>query len=259
MKCLIINGSPSNSYKWGGKITESFTGKLIDEVKNVMSQGAPVEFEEIRLMDINLPYCKGCYNCFYNGENTCPHSALVQPIMQKIKEADCLILTSPVYALNVSGLIKNFFDLAAYNYHRPSFFDKKALVISSTAGGAAKSACKYMRDTLKHWGFNRVYTLPVIRMGATEVSEKHKNSCAKIADQFLDDVLSGKLYSPSFKRVFYFQLWKTMGAKTPDNADGQYWSESGLSNRFYSPNVKMGYPKKVLGKMVSSMFQKVMK
>jgi hypothetical protein len=116
-----------------------------------------------------------------------------------------------------------------------------------------------MRDTLKHWGFNRVYTMPVIRMGATELSEKHKNRCTKIANKLLDGVLSSRLYSPSFKRIFYFQLWKTMGAKTPDNADGRYWAESGLSKRFYSPKVKMGYPKKLFGKTVSGMFQKVMK
>lgn len=259
MKCLIINGSPSKSYMWNDVLTQSFTGKLAKEIQNTMSQLGKVDFEEIRLIDVGLPYCKGCYNCFYKGENSCPHAKLIQPIMEKIKEADCVILTSPVYALNVSGLIKNFFDLTAYNYHRPSFFDKKALVISSTAGGMAKKTCKYMRDTLKHWGFNRVYVLSVVRMGAVEISEKLKIKCQVVAEKFYNDVASGKLYPPTFKRVFYYQLWRNMSNGNPDSADYRYWQESGLISQTFSPKVRIGFIKKTFGKMINSLINKVAK
>lgn len=258
MKCLIINGSPSKSYSWDGNVTTSFTAKLADEVKSAMSANGDVEFEEIRLIDANLPYCRGCYNCFYKGEDKCPHRALVQPIAEKIKEADCLILTSPVYALHVSGLIKNLFDLTAYNFHRPRFFNKKALVISSTAGGAAKTVCKYMRDTLEHWGFNRVYTLPIIRMGAVDLTDKMKLKCQMSAKKLYAGTSSGIPHSPSFKYVFYYQLWRSMSLKTP-GADRDYWQESGLVNHEYAPNVRIGSVKRVFGKTMFGMFKRVMK
>ncbi|WP_409198031.1 NAD(P)H-dependent oxidoreductase [Methanobrevibacter acididurans] len=35
-----------------------------------------------------------------------------------------MILTSPVYALNVSALMKNFIDHTSYFYHRPYFLIK---------------------------------------------------------------------------------------------------------------------------------------
>jgi multimeric flavodoxin WrbA len=259
MKCLIINGSPSKSYTWNNILTESFTGKLAKEVQDTMSQLGKVDFEEIRLIDAGLPYCRGCYNCFFKGENSCPHAKYVQPIMEKIREADCVILTSPVYALNVSGLIKNFFDLTAYNYHRPAFFDKKALVISSTAGGAAKKICKYMRDTLKHWGFNRVYTLPVVRMGAYELDEKLKRRCRAAAVKFYKDVASGKLHPPTFKRLLYYQLWRNLSKGNADSADYRYWRDSGLVRHAFSPKIRIGFIKRAFAGMINGLLKKVSK
>lgn len=259
MKCLIINGSPAKNYSWNGAMMQSFTSKLVDEVKETMSRLGEMEYDEIWLSEVNLPYCKGCYNCFLKGEDKCPHAGLVQPIINKMKEADCVILTSPVFALHVSALVKGFFDLAAYNYHRPSFFDKRALVVSSTAGGMAKRNCKYMRDTLKHWGYNAVYTLPVIRMGASELNEKMKRKCHSVATALYDSMKSGRLKSPSFKRVFFYQLWKVLSLGGADGSrDRIYWETSGLGGHQYAPIVKVGVVKDVFGKIMSGILRKVM-
>jgi multimeric flavodoxin WrbA len=259
MKCLIINGSASKSYLWNGAVIEGFTGRLTEEVKNEMRRLGEVEFEEIRLSDVNLPYCRGCHTCFTRGEKYCPHNKLVSPLVEKIREADCMILTSPVYALNVSALVKGLFDLTAYNYHRPSFFDKKALVISSTAGGMAWRVCAYMRDTLKHWGFNRVYTLAVIRMGAPEPNEKTKEKCRAAARRFYADAASGRLHAPSLKRVFYYQLWRNLSLGSRESPDYAYWQESGLVNHEFSPQVKTGPAKKAFGKMINGLLRSMMK
>ncbi|WP_347707330.1 NAD(P)H-dependent oxidoreductase [Clostridium sporogenes] len=50
-----------------------------------------------------------------------------------MEKADALIVTSPVYSLQITGLLKNSIDHMAYNFHRPRFFTKKALVITTTA------------------------------------------------------------------------------------------------------------------------------
>jgi multimeric flavodoxin WrbA len=260
MKCLIINGSSSKSYMWNGVTTKSFTGKLVEEIKSVMEQQGEIKFEEVLLKDINIPYCIGCYNCFYKGEGNCPHHELVQSLVEKISEADCLILTSPVYSLNVSALVKGFFDHTSYLYHRPRFFDKKALVISSTAGGAAKANCKYMRDTLKHWGFNEVYSLPIVRMGANELTEKMKYRCQITAKKFYKDVKSKKLHNPSFKRIFFYQLWRNASiASTAPEADHNYWQKSGLVKHEFAPIIKINIVKRIFSKAVYSMFSKLMK
>jgi len=254
MKCLIITGSPSKKYQFGGKIIDAFTGQLVAEVQAEMERLGEISFEEIRLKNENLPYCEGCYNCFVRGEEHCHHAAKFQPIMQKIREADCLILTSPVYALNVSALVKGFFDLGAYNHHRPSFFAKKALVVSSTAGGFAKKACAYMRDELLIWGFNRIYTLPVIRMGATDLTPKMKVACRKMAKRLYNDTAGGKLHSPALKQVFFYQLWRNMSKEDKTAADYAYWHKSELGSNVFAPMVKIGAGKWLFGKLVNGLF-----
>ena len=257
MKCLIINGSPSKSYSFGNGTTTSFTAKLTDEVKSSMSKLTAVEFEEIKLVDVNIPYCKGCYNCFLKGENSCPYSEFVQPIIEKIKEADCLIFTSPVYAMNVSALVKNFIDVTAYNYHRSSFFDKKALVIGSTAGAAAKSVCKYMRDVLKYWGFNSVYSLSVIRMGANDLNDKMRKKC-RLSAQKLYKAATSELRQPSFKRVFFYQVWRASSINN-SGADHDYWEKSGLVKYDYAPIIKLGIIKRIFAKAMFNLLKKAMK
>ena len=259
MKCLIITGSPSKKYPWGDKIIEGFTGQLVAEVKSEMTRFGEVSFEEIRLSDVNLPYCKGCYNCFSKGEEHCPHSALVRSIMQKIRESDCLIFTSPVYALNVSALIKGFFDLGAYNHHRPCFFTKKALVVSSTAGGYAKKVCGYIRDELLHWGFNRVYTLPAIRMGAGEPTPKMKTACRKAAKRLYNDTTSGKLHSPAIKQVFFYQLWRNMSKSDKTSADYIYWHENEMGKHEFAPIVKLSFGKRLFGKVFNGLLGQISK
>jgi len=259
MKCLIIHGSAAKTYQWNGKTTQSFTARLAHEVQAEMARLGEVSFEEIHLCDLALPYCRGCYNCFSKGESKCPHAAVYQPIMEKIQQADCLIITSPVYALNVSALVKCFFDLGAYNHHRPQFFAKKALTVSSTAGGYAKKACRYMRDELMHWGFNRVYTLPVIRMGAAELTPKMQAACRKAARLLYRDTASGKLHSPSLKRVFFYQLWRVMSKGDKTGIDYSYWHKSDLGKHEFAPEVKIGIAKKICGKIICGLLNKAMK
>jgi len=259
MKCLIINGSASKAYPFNGKLIESFSAQLVGHVRAEMARMGEVSFEELYLCDLALPYCKGCYNCFFKGEGSCPHTAVYQPVMEKIREADCLIITSPVYALNVSALVKCFYDLGAYNHHRPQFHTKKALTVSSTMGGYAKKACKYMRDELMHWGFNCVYTLPAVRMGAAEPTPKMTTACQKAARRLYTDTASGKLHSPSLRRVFFYQLWRVMSKNDKASADYAYWHNNGFAQREFAPGVKLGMGKRLFGKALKGLLGKAMK
>ena len=53
-------------------------------------------------------------------------------------EADGVIFASPVYSINVSGVFKVFVNRFSYVFHRPLFFDKKALLLSITGAAGTK-------------------------------------------------------------------------------------------------------------------------
>lgn len=80
------------------------------------------------------------------GEDKCPLKDDRALIEQKLRGADGIILSSPVYVNNVSGLMKNFIDRFAYTNHRPCFHRQKVLTVANTGVGGQKktlSALKY--------------------------------------------------------------------------------------------------------------------
>lgn len=243
MKYVIINGSP----RVGN------TCEVIKQVKNNLNG----EFEEIHLAKEKIPLCKGCYNCIMKGEEKCPHHKAVGPIMEKISDCDAVIIGSPVYAMNVTAVLKNFLDHTAYLYHRPEYFTKKALVVVTTAGAGHKKVAKYIDETLRHWGVNKVYKIPMACGGKDELETK---GIDKVAQKFSSDVESGKLHGPKFGDIIFFDVWKAMASSSdPIEADRDFWHKAGLINHDFAPEVKLNFIKKSFSKLMFFVLKRVMK
>lgn len=241
MKYLVINGSP----RVGN------TCKVIKQVKCNLEG----EFEEIHLAREDIGLCRGCYNCIMIGEDKCPHHGKITPIVEKMKDCDAIIIGSPVYAMNVTALLKNFLDHTAYLYHRPEFFTKKALVVVTTAGAGQKKVAKYLDETLRHWGVNKVYEITMACGGKDSLETKEID---KISKKFAGDVESGKLHSPKFADIVFFNVWKAMAVSSePIEADMKYWNETGLINHDFAPEVKLNIFKKVFSKLMFFVFRKM--
>ena len=243
MKYLIINGSPRKKNTW----------KIVTQVKRNLDG----DFEEIHLSKEDIPLCKGCHNCVINGESYCPHHTIIKPIIEKIRDSDGLIIASPVYAMNVTALLKNFLDHTAYLYHRPEFFTKKALVIVSTAGAGHKDVSKYLDETLRHWGVNKVYKIAIACGGKDELET---DKIDKTAIKFNSDVKSQKLHSPKLMDIVFFNVWKAMNyIDEPMKADREYWIKNDLINHDFSPEVKLGIFKTLFSKISFNFLKRVIK
>lgn len=240
MKYLIINGSPRKKNTW----------KIVEQIKLNLDG----ETEEIHLIKQKIPMCNGCYKCFNEGEDKCPHHDIINPIVEKLKQADGLIITSPVYAMNVTALLKNLFDHTAYFFHRPEFFDKKALIVVSTAGAGQKKVAKYMDETLRHWGFNKTYKLALACGGKEHLETKEIDKTAK---RFNEDVKSKKLHSPKFGDILFFNVWKAMATSSnPIPADKKYWEETNFINHDFAPTIKLNIIKRAFGKLMYFILKK---
>lgn len=243
MKYLIINGSPRKKNTW----------QIVKQAKTNIDG----EFEEIHLMKQKIPICNGCYKCIIETEKNCPHYDIVNPIVEKIKESDGLIITSPVYAMNVTALLKNFLDHTAYIYHRPMFFDKKALVAVTTAGGGKKDVANYIDETLRHWGFNKVYKIAIACGGKETLETKEVD---KTAEKFRKDVESKKLHSPKLGDIVFYNVWRALAlSENSMEADAEFWKSNDLVNYEFSPVVKLGFIKKALAKLIFFVLKRVMK
>ena len=117
-KVLAIQGSFRNN-----GITTTMLNHAVDEAKK-----AGHEVEYIKLHDKNINYCKGCRKCFETGECVFKDDDMAG-ISKSIKDADVIILASPVYWANVPAVVKNLFDrMSGTSMEETNTFPKPRLV-----------------------------------------------------------------------------------------------------------------------------------
>lgn len=103
MKAVFINGSPRknwNTYKL-----------LMSALKGAENAGAQTEF--YNLYDLNFTGCRSCFACKIKNAQThgaCAYPDDLKPVMDAVKEADILILGSPVYLGNISAQLNLFWE-----------------------------------------------------------------------------------------------------------------------------------------------------
>ena len=98
MKAIGIVGSPRKN--GNTEIITKHTLKAIEE------EG--IDTELITLAGLNIQLCDGCGAC--ESDETCPIDDDVFPLYQKMKTADAIILSSPVYYGSATALMKAFIE-----------------------------------------------------------------------------------------------------------------------------------------------------
>lgn len=231
MKITVINGNMRHGSTWNSKEI------LLKEI---------AKHTQIQVTEFYMPkdmphFCNGCFSCFSNGEQTCPHSEYVSPILTALAEADVIILASPVYGLDVTGQMKVFCDHMCFMWliHRPNpaMFNKLGVTVSTTAGAGLGHATKTLTNSLKFWGVKRIYRMKntVMAMSWDEVPEKNRKkiySNAAVLAKRIATVAQkvDKISNPIF-RSFFFALIKTMMKKnTWALKDREHWERLGWLN-----------------------------
>lgn len=97
-KVLILSGSPRK----GGN-----SDLLCDEfMRGAMKSGN--EVKKIRVTEKKIGYCRACYACKETGE--CVIKDDMADVLQKIIDADVIVLASPVYFYSVDAQLKTLID-----------------------------------------------------------------------------------------------------------------------------------------------------
>ena len=123
MKLIAINGSPRKD-----KNTATLLNRALE---GAASQGA--ETELINLYDHNYKGCISCFACkMKNGKSygKCAVKDDLTPILEKVANADAIILGSPIYFGAVTGEMRSFierfmFPYLVYDTSYSSIFGKK--------------------------------------------------------------------------------------------------------------------------------------
>ncbi|MCK5491103.1 MAG: NAD(P)H-dependent oxidoreductase [Candidatus Pacebacteria bacterium] len=106
-------------------------------------------FEIINLSELKIGSCNDCRSC--HKDYKCILSDDMQTIYMKLEKADIIVLGSPTYFDNVSGIMKNFFDRTLPFYFSGKLINKKVILLTSANFGEyiefdEKGQCKWHED-----------------------------------------------------------------------------------------------------------------
>ena len=113
MKIVCLLGSPRKS---GNSATVA--ARLLEKAAEL---GA--ETETIYLNELNYKGCQACYACKNNAEK-CVIKDDLAPVLDKVREADAVVLASAVYYGDVSAQLKGFID-RTFCYLKPEYYARQ--------------------------------------------------------------------------------------------------------------------------------------
>lgn len=247
MRYAILNGSPHKGNTW----------KLaLQAIETICISDKQAVFDEIHLIEKQLPFCVGCSVCFRHGHEKCPHFTVIGEIIRKIECADAVIVLSSTYNLRETALLKNLFDHLCFMLHRPHFFKSKALVLTTTGGVGAKHAAKSICSFLTGVGFNRCYyfAVPAYSWNNYQMTIKSKVKLEKIVNRFQKDIASKVIHDVALLPLIPYNLFRGMSqayaAGTEyETYDGYHWTRACRKSNVYDSDVPVAIYKKPIGQL----------
>lgn len=180
--------------------------------------------------------CISCFRCF-NEENHCYHSEGARRILAAMLESDVILLTSPVYALHLTGQMKTFLDHYAnmWMVHKPNgeMFCKQGVVIAAASGPVYRAALREMKDSLDFWGVGHTYKMgfTLMEISWDRLSPKLKQKIAGQAEGTAAKLRRGSA-GPGIKtRLLFSCMRMTHKYVWRDSPDAKWWREHGWLGR----------------------------
>lgn len=134
MKVLMINGSPRK----GGN-----TALALAEMEKVFSQSG-VEVTTLQIGQQAIRGCAACGGCAKKGQ--CVFDDAVNEAAPLFKEADGLVVATPVYYASANGTLISFLDRLFYSTPFP-----KAMKVGAAVAVARRGGCSATFDELNKY------------------------------------------------------------------------------------------------------------
>lgn len=126
-KVLLLNGSPK---------ANGCTAAALDEMARVLNE----EGIETEIIQVGSKAVRGCVSCGYcETAGKCVYDGIVNDVAAKFREADGLVVGSPVYYGSPNGTILSLMDRLFYSTHFDKHMKVGAAVVSARRGGNTAS------------------------------------------------------------------------------------------------------------------------
>ncbi len=216
MKILLISASPRKD--------KSQTLLLAKEVLKGCDD-ASVESDIIHLCDLKIEFCRHCEAC-HRKIMVFPIKDDVQMIIEKMLEADGIILASPNYINQVTAAMKALFDRSSHFIHCKRLLDKYIVGVVSSGGGYDEPVLKYIKFYAHICGAQ--YSGGI--SSQVPVSQAKLEQASQLGNKLVLDIKEKKQFEDQMKIInegkdHFKQI--ILARKDEWTAEYQYWQDKG--------------------------------
>lgn len=233
-KVIAINSSARKNNTYG----------LLKRIEKKLNE-KDISVDILNLKDYNIKECVGCEMCITKGGCNLKDDA--EKLMNKLKEYDGIIISTPVYMSNLSGKLKVFLDRTCRWFHRPELIGYPILFVATTAGSGLKETFSTLEKIILQWG-----AFPTGKVGRTFTNLKKDIEYKEIAN-FIDHLYMDKgKYKPKINQLITFQVQKVLALKILP-IDKKFWQEKGWTSKDYFFDAKISMMKRVISRLFYKM------
>lgn len=218
MKILCISGSPK------GKHSNTF--KLVEEaVAGAVATGQSVSVEYVHLGNLRVEFCTGCGVC-HKKLLFCPLKDDAVGVLRQMREADAIILSSPVYINHVTAQFKALLDRSSPLIHCQMLTGKYGAAFATSGGGPHAMVLDYLKEYLISCGAQFVGGVSGPMSHFDVMKEQAKTLGADLARAVTDRITYPDQLAAIEKRREFF---KDLIAFKKDEWEGEYeyWNRLG--------------------------------
>ena len=224
MKISIINGSPRKN---------GATGTILKESEHYLKKKYDADIEYIDLAKTGMKFCKGCLVCYQTGKCTIEEDG-IEEISSKIKKSDGIIIGSPTYGSNVSGLLKNFMDRGHFILEQ-SLRNAYGFTVTTHELAEGKKTQEIIEKFFLVSGASRRGKM-LVKLGFNTdpfTNTKLKNDLHRKLDKFAEDITQRKsksIYEHIFNWIQIKAIMKPHFLKHSQKYAGvlKIWKENGI-------------------------------
>ncbi|MFN2108711.1 MAG: flavodoxin family protein [Anaerolineae bacterium] len=211
---VMLNGSPR----------KATTYKVLSEIA-VLLEARGLEVTVLNIADYAITECVGCQLCI-RKTSKCYKQDDADEVLSKLVHADGIVLSAPVYLMNIPGKLKNLFDKTASWVHRPPMIGKPVLSVATTAGSGLKDVLKYLEKVAIQWG-----AFPTGKI-ARSIATQRPVSPREI-ERFVQHInAEPRDHNPGWNQLLFYQVQKVLALKVL-TIDREYWVQQGWDKRVY--------------------------
>ncbi len=224
-KIFAYVGSPkgSDSYTW--KLT-----KLVLEQAALFGAGE-IEYKLFSADQKKINFCCGCCSCFNKG--FCPFDTAdaMGALKDEMLQSDLIILSSPVYAHNVTGNMKVFLDRISYWMHLFRLTGKLGITISSSDSNGNEQVNGYLNKLMQLYGLHVICNFMAVKINNPLTPDNNflNLNVSALSELIYDYLIHNKPIKATKTQEALFQHMKSylleLETANIQNPEYTYWKE----------------------------------